>query len=147
MQQTVSARITTENLNSPYRSEVNFQAEAWVRSLAAVLDIGAILLIDYGFPRHEFYHPDRDQGTLMCHSEHRSHTDPMIRVGLQDITAHVDFTAIADSALASGLQLAGFTNQANFLLNLGLLDTINLDASVAEQITLAQEVKKIDDAT
>ena len=139
----VVERVNHETVNSPYQSEVNLQAEAWVKSLAACLEKGAVLLIDYGFPRHEFYHPDRDQGTLMCHTEHRSHGNPFVRTGLQDITAHVDFTAMADSALAAGLQLAGFTNQASFLIALGILDKIDVEASASQQLVLAQQVKKL----
>ncbi len=103
-----------------YVSEVNPQAQAWVASIAARLTAGVVLLIDYGFPRAEFYHPDRSQGTLMCHYRHRAHGDPLILVGLQDITAHVDFTAIAESGHDAGLSVLGYTSQAAFLLALGL---------------------------
>jgi SAM-dependent MidA family methyltransferase len=103
-----------------YTSEVNLQAEAWMRDLGRWLTRGAALLIDYGFPRHEYYHPQRQRGTLMCHIQHRTHDDVFLAPGLQDITAHVDFTAIAEAAQHSGLDVLGYTSQARFLLNAGL---------------------------
>lgn len=105
-----------------YRSEVNLQAEAWVRDMGRWLTRGAALLIDYGFPRHEYYHPQRQHGTLMCHIQHRTHDDVFLAPGLQDITAHVDFTAIAQAATAGGLEVLGYTSQARFLLNAGLTE-------------------------
>ena len=107
------------------------------------IESGALLLFDYGFPRHEFYHPDRSEGTLMCHYQHKSHSDALAQPGLQDITAHVDFTGIADAGMAAGMQLAGFTHQAGFLMNMGLLEMIPLDADIEEQLRLSQEVKKL----
>jgi len=99
-------------LPSGYRSEINLQAEAWIASAANSLSRGILLLIDYGFPREEYYHPQRSTGTLMCHYRHRAHTDPLVLVGLQDITAHVDFTAMAESAVEKGLDVLGYTSQA-----------------------------------
>ena len=120
-----------------YRSEINLQAEAWVRDLATWLTKGAALLIDYGFPRHEFFHPQRQSGTLMCHIQHRAHDDVFLAPGLQDITAHVDFTAIAETAFSAGLEVLGYTSQARFLLNSGLPDLLSkLDQTDAK--TLAQ---------
>lgn len=107
-----------------YESEWPEQATAWVAHVGARLARGAMLLIDYGFPRAEFYHPQRTGGTLMAHRAHRAHTDPLAWPGQQDITAHVDFTAIARAGLSAGLALAGYTSQANFLLNTGLLDRV-----------------------
>ena len=103
-----------------YTSEINLQAEAWTRDLGRWLTRGAALLIDYGFPRHEYYHPQRQRGTLMCHIQHRTHDDVFLAPGLQDITAHVDFSAIAEAAQQSGLEVLGYTSQARFLLNAGL---------------------------
>ena len=118
-----------------YRSEINLQAEAWVRDLATWLTKGAALLIDYGFPRHEFFHPQRQRGTLMCHIQHRAHDDVFLAPGLQDITAHVDFTAIADIAFASGLEVLGYTSQSRFLLNSGLPELLNkLDQTDAKAL-------------
>ena len=105
-----------------YCSEVNLQAEAWVRDMGRWLTRGAALLIDYGFPRHEYFHPQRQHGTLMCHIQHRTHDDAFLAPGLQDITAHVDFTAIAQAANAGGLDVLGYTSQARFLLNAGLTE-------------------------
>ena len=107
-----------------YVTEVCPQAQAWIRTLASHLHKGLILLIDYGFTQSEYYHPQRAQGTLMCHIQHRAHSDPFFAPGLQDLTAHVDFTAMADAAFESGLDVLGFTSQARFLLNAGLTDLL-----------------------
>jgi len=107
-----------------YASELNLRAEAWMRELGRWLRRGAALLFDYGFPRHEYYHPQRAGGTLMCHLRHHAHADPFAAPGLQDITAHVDFTAMADAALAGGLDVLGYTSQARFLVNAGLLELL-----------------------
>ena len=107
-----------------YQSEINLQAEAWMRSLGRSLSKGAIILIDYGFPGHEYYHPQRHRGTLMCHIQHRAHDDPFFAPGLQDITAHVDFTAMAQAAREDGLELLGYTSQARFLMNAGIADVL-----------------------
>lgn len=103
-----------------YQSEINLQAEAWVRGLGNWLEHGAALLIDYGFPQREYYHPQRAEGTLMCHFRHHAHANALLHPGLQDITTHVDFTAMADAALEGGLDVLGYTSQARFLINAGL---------------------------
>ncbi|WP_159991199.1 class I SAM-dependent methyltransferase [Pelistega ratti] len=108
-----------------YQTEINLRGEAWVKAMGSYLKKGGALLIDYGFPRHEYYHPQRHQGTLMCHFQHHAHDNPLIYVGLQDITAHVDFTAIADAALEGGLEVLGYTSQARFLMNCGLLNLLS----------------------
>ena len=107
-----------------YVSEINLQAEAWIGAMGGWLERGAALLIDYGFPRSEYYHPQRAGGTLMCHLRHHAHGDPFTAPGLQDITAHVDFTAMADAAQAAGLQVLGYTSQARFLMNAGLMELL-----------------------
>ncbi len=121
-----SALSHTVSLRMPalpdYRSELNLQAESWIKSLGQWLKRGAAILIDYGFPQHEYYHPQRHRGTLMCHIQHLAHDNPFMAPGLQDITAHVDFTAMADAALAGGLEVYGYTSQARFLLNAGLAE-------------------------
>ena len=109
-----------------YRSELNLQAESWVTGLGDWLHKGAALLIDYGFPRREYYHPQRAEGTLMCHYRHHAHADALLYPGLQDITAHIDFTAMADAALEGGLDVLGYTTQARFLINCGLADLVAL---------------------
>lgn len=102
--------------------EVHPQAEAFVVSLAQRLRAGAAFFIDYGFPEREFYHPQRTGGTLMCHRGHRSDPDPLVEVGLKDITAHVNFTGVALAAQDAGLTVLGYTSQARFLLNAGLAE-------------------------
>jgi SAM-dependent MidA family methyltransferase len=104
--------------------EIHLQAEAFVRTLADRLERGAIFLIDYGFPGAEYYHLERTQGTLMCHRGHRSDANPLRDIGLKDITSHVNFTGIALAAQVAGLQVLGYTNQAHFLINCGLLDSL-----------------------
>lgn len=107
-----------------YISEISLANRHFIRSLASLLQRGAILLIDYGFGQSEYYHPQRYQGTLMCHYRHHAHDDPFFLPGLQDITSHVDFSAIARTALDSGLELAGYTTQAHFLINCGITDLL-----------------------
>jgi SAM-dependent MidA family methyltransferase len=103
-----------------YLSEVNFAAEALVRTIAASLEAGLAIFIDYGFPEREYYHPQRSMGTMRCHYRHRVHDDPFFLPGLQDITAHVDFTAMARAAESGGAEVMGFTTQAYFLISCGL---------------------------
>lgn len=110
-----------------YASEVNPAAEALVASLAHRLRSGAIVAIDYGFPRHEYYHPQRAAGTLVAHYRHRVHGDPLFWPGLCDLTAHVDFTAMANAGLRAGLRVAGFTTQAGFLLGCGVVDQLRAE--------------------
>lgn len=110
--------------HSPYRSEICPAQQAWMRTLADCMTAGVVMLLDYGFAASEYYHPQRDQGTLMCHYRHRSHADPFLWPGLSDITAHVDFTALARAATAEGFSLVGYTSMAAFLLNAGLLDEL-----------------------
>lgn len=128
-----------------YVSEINLAAEDWLRSIAALLARGMVLLIDYGFPRREYYHPQRSGGTLMCHYRHRAHPDPLVLPGLQDITAHVDFTALAEVASEAGLTVAGFTTQAYFLLSSGLNEMMAASDpnDVRQHVLLMQQVKKL----
>lgn len=107
-----------------YESEINLAARAWIRTLAERLERGAILVVDYGFPEREYYHPQRTMGTLMCHYRHRAHADPFFLPGLQDITTHVDFSAVAEAAVDGGLDVLGYTNQARFLINCGITDLL-----------------------
>ena len=103
-----------------YLSEVNFAAEALVRTIAATLEAGVAIFVDYGFPEREYYHPQRSMGTMRCHYRHRVHGDPFFMPGLQDITAHVDFSAMARAAEQGGAEVYGFTTQAYFLISCGL---------------------------
>ena len=108
-----------------YLTEVHPQAEAFVRTVGERLRRGAAFFIDYGFPEHEYYHPQRAMGTLMCHRAHRADADPLSDVGSKDITAHVNFTGIALAAQQVGLEVLGYTSQGRFLLNAGVLDGLD----------------------
>ena len=121
---TVLAIASELGLAPGYTTEIHPAADAFVRTLAAHLERGVALLIDYGFPAHEYYHPQRSSGTLMCHYRHHSHADPLCLTGLQDITAHVDFSSLATTAVACGLELLGYTNQAQFLINCGITEVL-----------------------
>ena len=141
-------QTTVNHLNLPvgYVSEVNLLLEPWIKTIADSLEKGLILLIDYGFLRSEYFHPQRNEGTLMCHYQHHTHPDPLILVGLQDITAHVDFTAVSEAAEKCNLQVAGYTQQANFLLASGLLNNLTQYETQeinAEYFQLAQQVKTL----
>ena len=105
-----------------YLSEISIAARGLIASLCERLDKGVLLFIDYGFGAREYYHPQRSRGTLMCHYRHYVHDDPFYLPGLQDITAHVDFTAIAEAAIDHGAHLLGYVTQAHFLINNGLAD-------------------------
>jgi SAM-dependent MidA family methyltransferase len=107
-----------------YESELGLAARAWMRTVAESLERGALIVIDYGFPRREYYHPQRSMGTLMCHYRHRAHGDPFYLPGLQDISAHVDFGALADAARDGGLDVLGYASQAQFLVNCGITDEL-----------------------
>lgn len=124
----------------PYLSEANLFIDGWIQACHAMLDKGAVFIIDYGFPRHEYYHPERSRGTLMCHHQHRAHPDPLAYLGEQDITAHVDFTHVAEAAHEAGFHVAGFTNQASFLLGNGLLGLLESSESTVDRV---QAVKKL----
>ena len=128
-----------------YLSEIGLAAMDWTASWARILGRGALLLIDYGFPRHEFYHPQRAGGTLMCHYRHRAHAEPFFLPGLQDITAHVDFTGVIEAGHEAGLDLLGYTTQAAFLLNCGLTQVLSrIPAQDAERyLPHAQAAQKL----
>ena len=108
----------------PYEGEIALAAQGWAASVAESLAHGALLVIDYGFPAHEFFHPQRSGGTLMCHYRHLAHADPFLYPGLQDITAHVDFSALAAAGTAAGLDLLGYATQSSFLVNCGITDVL-----------------------
>ena len=114
--------ITKQSLPKGYISEFCPAANGLIASLAIMLERGVILMIDYGFSASEYYHPQRNLGTLMCHYQHYAHTDPLLNIGLQDITAHVNFSSIAYSGVDNGLHLSGFCSQAQFLMNCGILE-------------------------
>ncbi|KPK11636.1 MAG: hypothetical protein AMJ68_05060 [Acidithiobacillales bacterium SG8_45] len=141
----VQQRVTGLGLDSDYLSELNLNAEAWIQTAGARLKRGVMLLIDYGFPRHEYYHPQRNAGTLMCHYRHRAHTDPLAYVGLQDITAHVDFTAMAQAAVDCGLDVLGYTSQAAFLMASGLnqIMAASNPETTREHLDTTTQIKKL----
>ena len=101
-------------------SEINLRLKPWIAAISALLEQGAVLLIDYGYTRSEYFHPQHSEGTLMCHFRQHAHADALFYPGLQDITAHVDFTAVAEAADDAGLSVAGYTSQAGFLLACGI---------------------------
>lgn len=133
-------------LSVPYRTEVAPQVRAWTRTVAERLRVGAMLLLDYGFPARELYHPQRAGGTLMMHHRHRAHTDPFVHIGAQDMTAHVNYSAVRLSAERAGLSLVGYTSQARFLLNGGVLDVFARARSEMDQrqaFALAHGLQKL----
>jgi len=127
---------------SGYCSEWHPTLGPWIAALGQTLARGALLLIDYGLPRRELYAPERSTGTLLCHFRHRFHDDALARPGLQDITAWVDFTAVAEAGVAAGLELAGYTTQAQFLIGCGiehwLRDVADLDT--VQRVNLSRQV-------
>lgn len=127
----------------PYQSEANLFVDDWIKQCALMLEQGVMFLIDYGFPRHEYYHPDRNTGTLMCHHRHLAHSNPFIHVGEQDITAHVDFTHIAEAGSRAGFHIAGYTNQASFLLANGLLSLLGELNDEFHRVQASQAVKQL----
>ncbi|TDJ65170.1 MAG: SAM-dependent methyltransferase [Proteobacteria bacterium] len=127
-----------------YVSEFNIGIVPWIADLARLMDHAVALIIDYGFPQAEYYHPLRNSGTLMCHFRHRVHDDPFWLPGIQDITASVDFTCVAEAADTSNLRVLGFTEQSSFLLSCGLLDDAERGARSADELLrqrIAHEIK------
>lgn len=132
----------------PYVSEISLAAPAWVAAWGQRLSSGALLLIDYGYSRREYYLPQRSAGTLMCHYRHHAHENPLWWPGLNDITAHVDFSATADAGFAAGLEVLGFIPQGQFLLNCGMTELLTrqaeqLDTRSAAYLNLARNVEKL----
>jgi len=132
-----------EPLPPGYASEVCLLADPWITSLAALLTQGVLLLFDYGLPRAQYYHPERRGGTLTCHFKHRAHFDPLIQVGVQDITAWVDFTRVALAGHAAGLTVLGFCTQAGFLLGAGIDELLAQAHSPIEQVRLTGEARRL----
>lgn len=119
------AAMTALDITAPYASEIALAAHTWVAEWGRRLQQGLLLLIDYGLPRHELYHPQRNHGTLRCHYRQRAHEDPLWWPGLSDITSHVDFTAVAEAGFDAGLDVLGYTSQAAFLINCGIGELLN----------------------
>jgi len=132
-------------LPDDYLTEISPAAIGLVSSLGSSLKHGAIMMVDYGFSAREYYHPQRNLGTLMCHYQHYAHIDPLVYVGLQDITAHVDFTSVADAGEHNGLELMGFCSQAQFLMNCGILEIMSQVSShdMARYAPLAAAAQKL----
>jgi SAM-dependent MidA family methyltransferase len=128
-----------------YASEINPVAEALVEDLGRRLSAGALLAIDYGFPRHEYYHAQRAEGTIMAHYRHRATSDPFLWPGLADLSVHVDFTGIAEAGARAGLRVAGFASQASFLVGCGILDRLAAAGAPesVEYIRAASAVQKL----
>lgn len=126
-----------------YGSEVCPLAGAWIASIAGCLKRGLVLLLDYGFPRHEYYHPQRAMGTLMCHYHQHAHAEPLWLPGLNDITAHVDFSAVAQAARTAGLEVLGYTSQAHFLMNCGILDRLLTRPGIAPDPVTTGAVQRL----
>lgn len=127
--------------NQPYISEANLWIEGWLNSAKHCLNQGVLLILDYGFPKHEYYLPERNQGTLICHYQHRAHNDFLLNVGEQDITAHVDFTHVAEKASALGFEVSGYTSQASFLIANGLLETVHSDEVTPKYLEIRKAVQ------
>ncbi len=144
---TAAVQALSTDLQTPlppgYTSELCLLADPWVASLAACLAHGAMLLFDYGLPRAQYYHPQRASGTLSCHFKHRAHFDPLIHVGVQDITAWVDFTRVALAAQTAGLEVLGFATQAGFLLGAGIAELLAQAGGAIEQARLAGEARRL----
>jgi SAM-dependent MidA family methyltransferase len=138
-------RIRSGGNEDEYVSEICLEARRLTASLGKMLLRGAILLIDYGFGRDEYYHPQRRQGTLMCHYRHHAHDNPFYLPGLQDITNHVDFSAVADSGTEAGLELLGYTTQAHFLINCGITEILaeTPAGNTRDYLPLSNQVQKL----
>ena len=128
-----------------YVTELNLAGKAWVAAWAERLQAGALLLIDYGYPRAEYYLPSRSGGTLLCYYRHHAHGDPFLWPGLNDITAFVDFTAVAEAGFEAGLDVQGYTTQAQFLFNCGVLECLERRGAreSADYIRAARAVQRL----
>jgi SAM-dependent MidA family methyltransferase len=126
-----------------YRSELLPQLPYWIQAVGGLLQDGAMLFVDYGYPRAEYYLPERSDGTLVCHHRHRANADPFHLPGLQDITAFVDFTALAESGINAGFQLAGYCAQHSFLLNNGLPQRLEAIAAIADPVDRHRRTNEI----
>jgi SAM-dependent MidA family methyltransferase len=132
-----------QSLPDGYRSEVCLRLHPWLAAISGCLERGVLLLFDYGLPRAHYYHPQRTDGTLRCHFRQRAHDDPFVNVGLQDITAWVDFTRVAEAAVDSGLDVLGFATQAAFLLATGIEELVAASQSTAEHVRRAGEARRL----
>ena len=130
-------------LDEDYRSEFIPHLHSWLDNISTALNSGCILFVDYGFDRSTYYHPQRNTGTLVCHQRHQAHFNPFIDTGLQDITAFVDFTAVAEAADACGLEVEGYTTQSHYLMSLGIDQWLDPQQDYAAYYDLGNELKKL----
>jgi SAM-dependent MidA family methyltransferase len=133
----------TQPLQVGYRSEVCMRVGPWIAGLASRLAAGYLLLFDYGLGRQEFYHPQRSDGTLRCHYRHRAHADPFLYPGLQDISAWVDFTRVAEAASGAGLEISGYCTQAAFLLGAGIHAELESKITSLDRARAASEARTL----
>ena len=126
-----------------YTTEVNLQAMAWVSSLYDAITQGTVLLIDYGMDRTEYFHPQRNEGTLRCFYKHKASDNPFCNIGLQDITTSVNFSDIADSAINKGFKISGYCTQTMFLISLGIESFLTEEKDNEKMVKLAQQVKQL----
>jgi SAM-dependent MidA family methyltransferase len=139
-------RDTEAPLPEGYRSEILPQLPYWIQAVGGLLREGAMLFCDYGYPRREYYRHERRDGTLVCHYRHRAHGDPFFLPGLQDLTAFVDFTALAEAGVNAGFDFAGYCSQSSFLMANGLPDVlaeIDAETDEANRYRRHQEVKRL----
>ena len=146
----IARKLTTQDDTNDiqsecYTSEISLAARKFIGSLNEILQQGAAILIDYGFGSDEYYHPQRDQGTLMCHYRHHSHDDPFYLPGLQDVTSHVDFSAVYHSMENTDLNLIGYTTQAHFLINCGITSIVSQTPAeqTGEYLPLSNQLQKL----
>ena len=132
-----------QRLPEGYTSEYVPHLQAWLAAVAEHLQAGALLFIDYGYPRRSYYHAQRSTGTLLCHYRHRAHDNALILVGLQDMTANVDFTAVAEAAIATGLDVAGYTKQNAFLFGCGLLELLETALAAALTTSYLEQARQV----
>jgi SAM-dependent MidA family methyltransferase len=126
-----------------YRSEICLRIEPWIGAIGDLIEQGALLLVDYGLPRAQYYHPERREGTLRAHFRHRAHDDPLTRIGVQDLTAWVDFTRVAEAAQAARLEVLGFATQAAFLLGTGIEELLAGELDLKERTRMAGEARRL----
>jgi SAM-dependent MidA family methyltransferase len=138
-------KTLTEKLPQGYTSEINTNIQAWISSLTDFFQQGIMLFVDYGYPRQEYYHPQRISGTLLCHYRHRMHPDPFFYPGLQDISSSVNFTRVAEAAVDAGLEVRGYTTQAHFLMSCGLEDIAKQQESISQidSVKLSNQIRML----
>ena len=134
-----------QHLPDGYLSEVNLNIGPWLEAIEQMMESGLILLIDYGFPESEYYLPERSTGTLKCHYRHHHHDDPLKLPGLQDVTAHVDFTAVAEAGHGAGLDVLGYVHQGGFLTSCGIVQMAEkqLSGDLKQQMKMSQQIKPL----